>query len=256
MSGRRLRWTASIVLGLSLLGGASAYALTAEIGNTVVSSTATMLPRELPARGGAPISLSSITRVKTKDNSPPGVLGSIDLMIDKHGYLETKGVPVCTAAKLERTTPAQARKRCAGALVGTGTAKAEINLPGQPRMQMTSPISFFNGPQLKGQPSLIAHAYETVPAKKTLLVPIAIEKVNKGRYGYQVQVEIPEIAGGYGAPTLAEATVGRTFDRGGKKVGYLNAYCAGGRLQVQGDINFTNGDFFPATLTSPCHVPG
>jgi hypothetical protein len=94
-----------------------------------------------------------------------------------------------------------------------------------------------------------------VPAAKTLLVPIAIEKIAKGRYGFRVQVEIPPIADGYGAPTLAEATVGTTFKRGGRKVGYLNAYCAGGRLQVQGDLTFTNGDYFPATLTSPCHVP-
>ncbi len=253
---RRLRRTVAIAIGIVLLAGASAYGLTAEIGNTHVSSTATMLPRELPAHGGAPVSLGSITRVKTKDGSPPPVLGSLDFMIDEHGYLESKGVPVCTLAKLEGTTPSQARKRCAGALVGEGTAKAEVNLPGQPSMRVSSPISLFNGPKLKGQPSLIAHAYETVPAKKTLLVPIAIEKVNKGRYGYRVRVELPAIAGGYGAPTLAEATVGRTFNRGGRKVGYLNAYCAGGRLQVQGVLTFTNGDYFPATLTSPCHVPG
>ena len=67
---------------------------------------------------------------------------------------------------------------------------------------------------------------------------------------------MPEIAGGYGAPTLAEATLGETCKRGGKKVGFVNAHCAGGRLQVEGTLTFTNGDFFPATLTSPCHVPG
>lgn len=244
----------AVVALLALAGGA--YALTAEIGNTVVSSTATMLPRELPASGGAPITLSSVTRIKTKDGSQPGVLGSLDFRIDEHGYIDTKGLPICTLAKLADTTPSQARQRCAGALVGEGIAKAQVNLPGQPSQRVSSPISFFNGPKQKGQPSLIAHAYETVPARKTLLVPIAIEKIDKGRYGYQVEVELPPVAGGYGAPTLAEATIGTTFKRGGKKVGYLNAYCSGGRLQVQGNLNFTNGDFFPATLTSPCHVGG
>lgn len=253
---RRLTQAIAIACAALLVAAAGAYALSAEIGNSVVSSTATMLPRELPARGGAPITLNSVTRIKTKDGSPPAVLGSIDFMIDEHGYVDTKGVPVCTLAKLEGTTPSQARKRCAGALVGKGTAKAQVNLPGQPAQQVSSPISFFNGPKAKGQPSMIAHAYETVPVKKTLLVPVPIEKINKGRYGYQVRVQLPQIAGGYGAPTLAEATIGRTFTRGGKKVGYLNAYCSGGRLQVQGNLNFTNGDFFPATLTSPCHVPG
>jgi hypothetical protein len=252
---RRLRWVAALGVGLCLLSAGGAYALTAEIGNTVVSSTATMMPRELPAKGGAPITLSSITRIKTKDGSPPGILGKLDFMIDKHGYIEAKGVPVCTPAKLEGTTVSEARKRCGGALVGTGLVKAEVNLPGQPTQKVSSPVSIFNGPQLKGRPSMIAHAYETVPEKKTLLVPIAIEKINKGRYGFRVQVEIPPLAGGYGAPTLAEATVGRTFTRGGKKVGYLNAYCSGGSLGIQGKLTFTNGDYFPATLTSPCHLP-
>ena len=67
---------------------------------------------------------------------------------------------------------------------------------------------------------------------------------------------LPPIAEGYGAATLAEATVGVTRKRGGKTVGYLNAYCSGGRLQVDGTLSFSDGDFFPTTLTSPCHSPG
>lgn len=253
---RRLRKSLLLAVPLVLLTCASAFAIRASVGNTTLSSTANMLPRELPAKGGAPITLSSITRIGSVDKSPPQVLGSIDFLIDKHGFVEAKGVPVCTVAKLEGTTPSEARKRCAGALVGKGTGKAQVNLPGQARIEVSSPLSFFNGPKIGGRPSLIAHAYETVPAAKTLLVPIAIEKVSKGRYGYRVQVDIPEIAGGYGAATLAEATIGRSWKRGGRKVGYLNAYCSGGRLQVHGDITFENGDFFPATLTSACHVPG
>lgn len=253
---RRLRNGVLLAVPIVLLICASAYAIRATVGNTKLSVTADMLPRELPAKGGAPITLSNVTRIGSVDQSPPQVLSSIDFLIDKHGFVSAKGVPVCTTAKLEGTTPSQARQRCAGALVGKGVAKAQVNLPGQPTMQISSPISFFNGPKSGGQPSLIAHAYETVPVAKTLLVPIAVEKVSKGRYGYHVQVDIPEIAGGYGAATLAEATIGRTWKRGGKKVGYLNAHCAGGRLQVQGDITFQSGDFFPATLTSACHVPG
>jgi hypothetical protein len=82
-----------------------------------------------------------------------------------------------------------------------------------------------------------------------------VKRVAKGRYGYQVDVKMPEIAGGFGAPTLAEAHVGATRKQGGKKVGFVEAYCSGGRLQVEGDLSFTDGDFFPATLTSPCHLP-
>lgn len=252
------RMSKLVLAGLAvclLTGAAAAYALTGEFRNTVVSATATLMPRELPAHGGAPVTLSSITRIKNKDGSQPGALSSIVFQLDKHGFVDTKGLPVCTMAKLAETKPAVARKRCAGSLVGTGTGRAKVTLPGQATIEISSPLSFFNGPKVGGEPSLIAHAYETVPAPKTLLVPIVIERVGHGRYGFQAKVTLPPIAGGYGSATLAEATLGRTFERGGKEVGYLNAYCSGGRLQVHGSLSFSNGDFFPATLTSPCHTP-
>lgn len=237
-----------------LTGAAAAYALTGEFRNTVVSATATLMPRELPTHGGAPVELSSITRIKNKDGSQPATLSSIVFQLDKHGFVDTKGLPVCTMAKLAETKPAEARKRCAGALVGTGLGRAKVTLPGQATTDVSSPLSFFNGPKVGDKPSLIAHAYETLPEAKTLLVPIVIERVAKGRYGFEAKVTLPPIAGGYGSATLAEATLGRTFKRGGKEAGYLNAYCSGGRLQVHGSLSFSNGDFFPATLTSPCHT--
>ncbi|HEY0318002.1 MAG TPA: hypothetical protein VGC49_06875 [Solirubrobacterales bacterium] len=241
------------LIGLAAAG--SAYALRAEVGNTVLSATASVLPRELPQHRNAPVELTSITRVGSKDGSMPPALRTLEFEFDKHGAIEAKGVPVCTMAKLAETTPAQARKRCAGALVGTGTGKAQVQLPGQAPVQISSPLSFFNAPPAGGRPALIAHGYETVPAPKTLLVPIVVERVGHGRYGYRVRIEMPEIADGYGSATLAEATVGRTFKRDGKSVGYVNARCEGGRLQVHGNVHFVNGDFFPATLSSACHTP-
>lgn len=242
------------LLGLVAAAG-TAYAIGGRVGTVSISVTATMLPRELPKKANAPITLSTVTRIKNQASSTPEVLEKIEFLLDKNGSIETKGVPVCTMAKLAETTPQVARKRCAGALVGTGVGKAEVNMPGQAPFQISSPVSIFNAPPTGGKPTLIAHAYETVPSPQALLVPIVVERVSKGRYGFQVKVQLPKIAGGYGAPTLAEATLGKTFTRGGKKVGFLNAHCVGGRLQVQGVMTFASGDFFPATLVSSCHSP-
>lgn len=250
-----IRKAAALAVALAIGVSATAYAVSGTIGPLFVSTTATMQPRELPRRGNAPITLSSVTRVATKDGSTPPTLKSLEFLIDKHGSVNARAFPTCTLAKLEGTTPSQARKRCAGALVGKGKGTALVTMPDQAPFKITSPVSFFNAPPTRGKPTLIAHAYERVPAPQALLVPIVIERVSKGRYGYQVRIEMPEIAGGYGAPILAEATVGATRKRGGKKIGYINAHCSGGRLQVEGNLTFTNGDFFPATLTSPCHLP-
>jgi hypothetical protein len=128
-------------------------------------------------------------------------------------------------------------------------------MPGRAPFTITSPLSFFNGPPDHGRPTLIAHGYETVPVPEALIVPITIEKVAKGRYGFRAEVQLPPIAGGYGAATLAEANIGAVRMRGGREVGYINAHCVGGRLQVQGSAQFTDGDYFPVLLTSPCHLP-
>jgi hypothetical protein len=251
------RRAAALAALSALLACTTAYAISFEIGPVWVSATATMQPRELPrpGHGDAAISLDTVTRVGTHNGSTPPTLETLTFLFDKNGRVDAKGLPVCTLAKLEGTTPAQARRKCAGALVGEGEGKAVVTAPGKAPFTISSPLSLFNGPPAGGQPTLIAHAYEKVPAPEALLVPIAIERVSKGRYGFRAQVQVPEIAGGFGAPTLAEATIDAVRKRGGKKVGYINAHCAGGRLQVYGTARFTDGDFFPVTLTSPCHSP-
>jgi hypothetical protein len=237
-----------------LIACASAYALKSEIGKTTVSATASISPRALPARGGAPVNIANVTRIGTIDGSQPPTLKQLIFAFDKHGSLDARGLPTCTEAKLANTTPNLARRRCAGAIVGEGVGKAEVRLPGQAPVNISTPLTFFNAPPQGGMPSLIAHAYETIPTPKTLLVPITVERIQHGRYGFQVTIQMPEIAGGYGGATLAKATIGKTWKRGGKTVGYANAYCAGGRLQVYGTLTFTDGSYFPGTLTSPCHL--
>jgi hypothetical protein len=254
---RRTLLKAVVAVGVvALVACAGAYALKIEVDKTVVSVTAGISPHVLPPHGNAPVQIESVTRIKTTDGSPPPTLREIVFIFDKHGSIDTQGLPVCTMAKLAETTPEVARKRCAGAIVGEGTGRAEVEMPGSAAIEISSPLTLFNAPPVGGRPSLIAHAYETVPAPKTILVPFTIERIHQGRYGFRVKIPMPEIAEGRGAATLAQATLGKTWKVAGKTVGYANAHCDGGRLQVHGTVTFTDGSFFPGTLTSPCHVPG
>ena len=83
----------------------------------------------------------------------PGARGKIEFNIDGHGFIDTKGLPVCTMAKLAGTTPQVARKRCAGAIVGQGIGEAEVRLPGQaPIQDQVSPHLLQRSPQ-GGQPA-------------------------------------------------------------------------------------------------------
>jgi hypothetical protein len=244
------------ILAFGMLACATAYAITLEVGKTAVSVTATVTPTGLPSKANVPVKVSSVTRIKSKDGSPPPSLSQLVFAFDKNGSIDTKGLPTCALAKLAETTPEVAKKRCAGAIVGEGVGRAEVDFPGKAPIEISSPLTLFNAPPEGGKPTLIAHAYETVPTAKTLLVPFAIERIKQGRYGYRVKIDVPEIAGGFGSATLAKATVGKTWKRGGKTAGYVSAHCDGGRIQVHGTLSFTDGSFFPGTLVSPCHVSG
>jgi hypothetical protein len=253
--GIRRRVAVALVAGVVVLlvCAAAALAITTQIGPLKVSATAEFEPRAFPAHGTLPTSFSSTVRIRSlNDKAPPG-LKSLTFEFDKHGRINFKGVPTCTAAKLEGATPSQARSRCAGALIGTGLGKARVELPGMKPFTMTSPISVFNAPPQGGKPTMIAHAWETVPSPQALLTEFSVEKINHGRYGYRTEITLPPIAGGDGVATLAEASFGRTFKRGGREVGYVEAECSGGRLQVYGRISFVDGSHLQSLLSSPCH---
>lgn len=252
---RRSIKVGALVALVALFACASAYAIKIEFEHTVISATADVEPRGLPAHADAPVEIESVTRIRAADGSPP-TLKELTFLFDKNGSLNIKGLPTCTLAKLAETTVAVARKRCAGAIVGEGVGHAEVTMPGQAAFEISSPLTFFNAPPVGGRPSLIVHAYETVPVPKAILVPFSIERIHQGRYGFRIKIPLPEIAEGFGSATLAKATLGKTWKTGGKTVGYANAHCVGGRLQVHGAISFTNGSFFPGTVTTPCHVAG
>src|SRR5262249_36631836 len=149
---------------------------------------------------------------------------------DRNGLVQTKGLPVCQPSKLENTTPDAARKACASSIVGLGSSSAQIVFPDQGPIPVTSPITIFNGPRIGGNPSVIVHAYITVPAPTTFVIPAPIVRTG-GRYRYEVTSNIPPIAGGYGSLTHVDFNVHKTWRSRGKRVSYASARCTDGRLQ-------------------------
>jgi hypothetical protein len=250
---RRVTLLAIAAIATLLTSAAVALAVTTEVGNLKVSATAEFMPRGFPEHGTLPTTFSTSVHIRARNNEQPPALKTLIFEFDKHGRLNTKGVPTCTAAKLEGKKPAQAKAACAGALVGEGKGKARVESDGKPPSTISSPIYIFNAAPEGGRPAMIAYAWETVPSPQALLVPFSVEKVSNGRYGYRTEIELPQIAGGDGAALLAEVDFGRTYSRHGKKVGYVEAECSGGRLQVYGKLLFADGSMLQSLLSSPCH---
>ena len=147
-----------------------------------------------------------------------------------------------------------ARSACPGAIVGKGFGTAIVEFPEQGPIPVSSPITLFNGPKVRGDDTILAHAYTTVPIATTFIVPVVIEKIHNGVYGYRVKAKIPKIAGGYGHPISGRLKVERKWTFKGKKHSYVNARCETGRLQARGEFTFKDGTFLKGTFFRPCKV--
>jgi hypothetical protein len=99
---------------------------------------------------------------------------------------------------------------------------------------------------------VFSHAYLSVPAPTAYIVPIEIQKVHDGRYGFKTVAEVPKIAGGFGVPTYGRLSIGREWNYKGKRLSYANAGCPDGRLQAKGQFHFRDGTFMQGTLFKPC----
>jgi len=244
--------TFAIAAVLLVVGAGTALALTLRIANIVIVTDGGFTPTTLPKHKFAPIKLHGFGKISTADGKTPPVLETITLWFDKHGSVETRGLPVCTAAKLAATTTRTARKLCPGAIVGTGFGEAVVEFPEQPPIPASSPITIFNGPKIHGNPSVLAHAHLTVPAPSTFVVPIEIQRVNSGRYGFKTVARIPKIANGAGTPIYGRINIGREWTFHGKKLSYVNASCPDGHLQAKGQFRFADGTFLQGTLLKRC----
>jgi hypothetical protein len=243
-----------VVGALCLLGAGMAYALRLQVGKIVLTTDGGFSPTALPKNENAPIKLHGYARIETTDGTPPSPLEQLVLEFDKHGAVETRGLPVCTKNRLIATTTQQARRACPDSIVGKGMGSAEVNFPDQAPIPASSPLTIFNGPKKNGNPTVFAHAYLTVGGPSTFIVPIEIQKVNDGRYGFKTVAEIPKIVNGYGTPKYGELTIGKTWQYKGKTLSYANARCADGRLQAKGQFTFKDGTFLQGTVFRPCTV--
>jgi hypothetical protein len=156
--------------------------------------------------------------------------------------------------KLAATTATvEARRFCPNAIVGEGEGSAIIQFPESAPIQASSPITLFSGPRRHGDPTILAHAYLSVPAPTTYIVPILIEWIHGSLYGYRVEAKFPKIGG---VPVSGHLTVGRKWTYKGKHYSYVNARCETGHLQVAGEFAFSNGTLLTGTFLKLCKAQG
>jgi hypothetical protein len=241
---------AVVVFAATAVAGASAALV--KVGDLVLRADGGFQPNALPRTAFAPIDFQGHADITAQSGRALPVLQQIALDFDRDGRLSTSGLPVCTPDRVAEATPREAERRCRGAIVGEGRVGVLVSIPGLSQMRMTSPLTIFNGPRVDG-PTVVLHAQITAPAAQTFAIVVPIER-RSGPYGYRATIELPPIAGGYGALTHIDAKIGRRYTFQGKRRSYTSARCSDGALQTHGRFTFGDGTIIDGSVEKPCSV--
>lgn len=256
----RSRWVA-LAAGLVIAAMAiPAVAAIVQQRGLRVSITAQLKPYKLPRVGSAPIDIFIAGHVGTTDGSTPPQLRRLDVLLNRHGVLDTAGLPRCRLQQLSPSTYEQALQRCGGALVGSGHFWASIVLPDQPSYKTTGKLLVFNGLE-QGRPAVFAHIYTSIPFPASFVVPFSIRRVDRGPYGTLFSAALPKALGDWGFVDRIKMTIGRTVRRQGRTHSYINAGCPaleGARSAVfslaRADFRFAGGREVSLAIPRPCGV--
>jgi len=239
-----------VVLALALLGGSASGALV-EVENLVLRADGGFKPQSLPRRQFAPIDFQGHVDLSAKGGGKPSPLKQALLDFDRDGRLSVAGLPSCAPETIDDLGTEEARRVCRGAIVGTGHVEALVSTGGGD-VPARSELTVFNGPRLEGLPTAVLHARTTVPAMQTYAIVVPIEQ-RRGGFRYRARIDLPPLAGGFGALTHIDVKIGRRYRAGGKQRSYVSARCSDNILQTHGRFSFEDGTIVDGLVEKFCH---
>jgi hypothetical protein len=245
------------VLAVILAGVATAEKpVTVRVGELIVTFNGGVTPRALPKNELAPITFNLSGKVETANHTHPPALTELVIEADKNSAINAKGLPACTAGKLQAQDTKHAEAICKDAIIGEGKTNVEVEFPEQAPFIAKSKLLAFNGGVKGGTTTVLVHAYLSSPVSAAVVVVAKVSKIHKGRFGIKSVATIPKIAGGYGSGVSFELTFNRRFSYKGKPQSYLLAKCPDGHLNAHGTAAFQDGTKLSAEVVRSCTPKG
>jgi|SRR5689334_18964395 len=224
-----------------------------QVGNLKLTLNGGFSPKALPKKGKpAPITLNVSGQIQTTDGTHPPALKEVVVETDKNGSIDLKGLPTCSASKLQATTTAAAEKNCPKAIIGKGITDVEVEFPEQRPFVANSKLLAFNGGVKGGKTTILIHAFLTSPVSAAVITTVTITKIHNGRFGTKSVALVPKIAGGSGSVTKFALTFNRAFGN----TPYLFAKCTDGKLEAKATSVFSDGRKLTGSFVRACTPKG
>lgn len=223
MSSRAGKIGASALL-LTLGVAAVAAAVVVQAGGLRITVLSQIMPVKLPRSKPAPIAVFVAGHLATADGGIPPQLQRLDIEVNRHGLLRSRGLPVCHPHQVQPATTRRALENCGPALIGSGQFWAHIILPDQAPYPTRGRLLIFNGRQ-HGQPVLLAQIYTHHPFDSAFLIDFAIRRISRGPYGTELSAAFPEALGEWGYLGRIKLTLKRRYRYQGRDLSYYNAAC-------------------------------
>jgi hypothetical protein len=244
---------------------AGAVFTSAGLGETMVKDgikvavSGKLRPTVLPRRGRAPIGVSFGGRISSIDGREPPKLTKLTIEINRHGRLETQGLPRCRLRSIRPSSNREALAACRSSLVGEGSFSANVRFPEQSPFPSKGKVLAFNG-VMHGRPAIFAHIYGTKPVPTSYVLPFEVRH-SRGKFGTVLVASFPEVTGEWGYVTGLTMSLHRRFAFHGRARSYLSAGCpalAGFTEAIfslaRTSFEFEGGPNIPTVLNRTCTV--
>jgi hypothetical protein len=209
---------------LVITSASLASATTVQLGNLRITVLAQLKPYKLPRAAPAPIAVFIAGHLETADGAMPPQLQSMRIEVNRHGLLQSRGLPLCRRPQLAAASTPKALANCAGALIGSGQFWAHIVLPDQGAYPTRGRLLIFNGRE-RGHPALLVHVFTSNPFNAAFTIPFSIRHVDQGPYGTELQASFPEALGSWGYLDRIKLTLRKQYRYRGRRLSYFNSAC-------------------------------
>jgi hypothetical protein len=237
---KRLALSAAATAAALLLASFAAAA-NVQVGNLRITVQSQIAPFKLPRSTPAPIAVFLSGHVGAVDGSVPPQLQKMVVKVNRHGLLQSEGLPSCTLPQLQPGSSERALANCGDALVGSGRFWASVVFPDQRPYPTRGRLLVFNG-KANGKSVLFAHIYATQPFNTSFVITFALKHIHKGPYGTELAAAFPQALGSWGFVDRIKLTLRRKYEDHGKALSYFNASCPA--------PSGTNTTSFPLALAS------